>query len=356
MDAARERRLAELLRQPLLFATAPAWSPPGRTAAVHSLDPPILSVEAASSTLVEIAWLAAGLEDDRNRWLRFLHDRPGEMAIRDRLKHCGSHAWVFQDPVTGRYVVRSNGCNLRICPRCRRRLQHKISARIAELLTPCRKSEWQMITLTLKHNDEKLQDQLDRLRASFRKLRQRKLWKASVSYGYGILEINRNKTSSQWHPHLHVLARTDFIDWSQLRKDWLAVTGDSNIIDCQHVTSSRIAAIYVAKYVGKMPMPAIHDDWDLLADWYFALRAGKMLIRFGKHPPRQRELPIDPAPELIALGRLATLIFNAAHGHAAAQRHLSALTAQRDEANRRQAQTKSDSPDVVSDDHDPPPF
>jgi hypothetical protein len=262
----------------------------------------------------------------------------------------------MQHPDTGVFSIHSNGCNLRLCPRCCQRLQRRIFDRVKDLLTPCVANEWQMITLTLLHSDTPLSDQLDRLRSSFRKLRQRKLWKHAVRYGYAVIEITYNEETRHWHPHLHVLARVNWIDWSHLRDDWYAVTGDSNIIDCQQVRTGRNAALYVAKYVGKMPPDVVSADNGLLEDWYTALQGSRMLIRFGKHPPRQEPLPLSDNADLIRVERLSVMLNKASAGDPFSMRCIDALAEQRN-ALRSYFRRFNSSPDIPSDaDPDPPPF
>lgn len=58
-------------------------------------------------------------------------------------------------------------------------------------------------------------------------------------------------TRAGW-PHLHILARTDFISQSWLSDTWKALTG-APIVDIRRVREVQDAASYVAKYVGKDP-------------------------------------------------------------------------------------------------------
>lgn len=58
-------------------------------------------------------------------------------------------------------------------------------------------------------------------------------------------------TKAGW-PHLHILARTDFIDQAWLSVTWSELTG-APIVDIRRVHQLEDAASYVAKYVGKDP-------------------------------------------------------------------------------------------------------
>lgn len=58
-------------------------------------------------------------------------------------------------------------------------------------------------------------------------------------------------TKTGW-PHLHILARTEFIDQAWLSATWSELTG-APIVDIRRVRQVEDAASYVAKYVGKDP-------------------------------------------------------------------------------------------------------
>jgi hypothetical protein len=177
--------------------------------------------------------------------------------------------------------------------------------------------KWQFQTFTLKHSSDPLPDQLERLVRCFRRLRQRKLWKAHVLTGYAVIEIDfhpagtyspngRLRTEDEWHPHLHVVARTDWIPWSPLRKAWLQVTGDSDNIDCEPCESATHAATYVAKYIGKAPDLALTDSPDRAAEYYHALKSRRLLIAFGPATEQEKrdESPKTPSVRIIRFADL----------------------------------------------------
>jgi hypothetical protein len=209
-----------------------------------------------------------------------------------RYQACGRYAFVVRDLETGRLFLRGEACKLRICPVCRRRIQQKSSNRVLDFITRHQDLHWQFITLTLKHSADPLPHQLDRLVSCFRKLRQRKLWRSSVATGYAVIEVTyhpagswspngRRRSHDEWHPHLHVIAATQFIDWSLLRTDWFAVTTDSSNIDCSLVESAHHAAHYIAKYIGKPPDLNLRAHPDRAAEYYAALRNRRLLMPFG---------------------------------------------------------------------------
>lgn len=177
--------------------------------------------------------------------------------------------------------------------------------------------KWQFQTFTLKHSARPLPDQLDRLVRSFRKLRQRKLWREHVVTGYATIEVTfhpagsyspngRQRLSDEWHPHLHVVARTDFIPWGPLRKAWLQVTGDSDNVDCEQCESASHAATYVAKYIGKPPDLALTGNMQRAAEYYESLQGRRLLMPFGdtaKHKP-PNQLRSQPSVRVIRFADL----------------------------------------------------
>lgn len=233
-----------------------------------------------------------GLEGERQVWLSLLPKIEVKPGHADAFRDCGRPTWIELDTETGEYYTVASTCKLRVCPACRKRVQYLALARMRRYLDQHPDGKWQLITLTLRHNQTGLGKQLDRLTRSFRKLRQRKLWKTSVVTGYAAIEMTRHaawtyrpngqqREQAEWHPHLHILARTDWIDWSKLRSDWLGVTGDSNNIDCQHARNTDQAARYLAKYLGKPPKLDLQADPEAAEEYYLALNGRRLLIPFG---------------------------------------------------------------------------
>lgn len=250
-------------------------------------------------------------QTERQFWLDLLPNIDPNINRIGRFQACGRYAFVVRDLETGRLFLRGEACKLRICPVCRRGIQHRSAARVLDFMQRNANLSWQFITLTLKHSPDPLPRQLERLVACFRRLRQRKLWRSSVTAGYAVIEVTfhpagtwspngRQRPSDEWHPHLHVIAATSFIDWSLLRKDWLSITTDSSNIDCSLVESPTHAAHYVAKYIGKPPDLKLQDHPDRAAEYYAALRNRRLLMPFGptaKHAPPPR--PAPPPTQLL---------------------------------------------------------
>ena len=265
-----------------------------------------------------------GYQAERQFWLDQLPQVEPCLQRLNRFQLCGAYSWVSQDLDTGQYFLRGESCKLRICPVCRRVIQRRSARRVLDFMDARPALKWQFHTFTLKHAKNDLTNQLDRLVRCFRRLRQRKLWRDSVSTGYAVIEVTfhpagslsqsgRIREESEWHPHLHVLAATEFIDWSALRKLWFAVTGDSDNIDCQLVESSTHAAHYVAKYIGKPPNLHLRAEPSRAAEYYQALQHRRLLMPFGatsKHKP-----PTQPSlRNTVPVCRFSDLLTAAANG------------------------------------------
>lgn len=272
-----------------------------------------------------------GCQAERQFWLDTLPDVEPDGRRVSRFQQCGAFAHIAEDPETGRLFLQAETCKLRICPVCRRRIQAKAGARVLDFMNRHPDDKWQFHTFTLKHSAAPLGEQLDRLVRSFRKLRQRKLWRKHVLTGYAVIEVQfhaagtyspngRFREDDEWHPHLHVVARTDFIPWGRLRQAWLDITGDSNNIDCEPCESAKHAATYVAKYIGKPADLALTGNTKRAAEYYSSLKKRRLLLPFGdtsRHTP-----PASPKPSpSTRLGLFANVLRAAQAGDVPA-RHL----------------------------------
>jgi hypothetical protein len=206
--------------------------------------------------------------------------RAGYMGPRlEAFQHCGQRAWLLRsknDPDLYRWVA--DYCHDRFCVPCAGARSSLIAANLAAHIhdQPCR-----LITLTLRNTPPPLRPTLDRLYLEYRRLRQRKLWKTSVTGAIAFLEVTWNAITHTWHPHLHVLAFGRFIEKQLLKRDWLAVTGDSYIVDLKLVRDASKVISYVAKYATKTHTPAIEQSVEVYADLIRGLNGRRLLLASG---------------------------------------------------------------------------
>lgn len=259
--------------------------------------------------------------------MQALETDPALHRTLDRLRSCATDAWIDYSPSTLGYRVRANHCGLRCCPRCQRLYSHLVADHIEDFLGKPSKNTAKFITLTLRHSHAPLLTQLRNLQQAFRRLRQRKLWRSAVTSGYAVIEITWNQAAKQWHPHLHIVAFSDFIPQHALATAWEAVTRGSMIVDIRIVRSTARTSSYLAKYLGKppeFPNPAHHHDE--LREYVTALAKTHLVIRFGGAPPvpkRSTQPAWDPG-DWEPIGKVNYLFFQAKAGNPNAQAALTA--------------------------------
>ena len=150
-------------------------------------------------------------------------------------------------------------CGFRFCPDCSQTRASRIRLRLRYILDnyrpPCGQI-LKMITLSTT-NCQDLGLGIKHLIASFRRLRQRDIWRKHVSGGATIVEITGKK--GDYHPHLHVLCYADWVDWYKLREAWTSVSGGLGVyITCP---SQDKAIGYVTKYVTKCDCPDADHEY-----------------------------------------------------------------------------------------------
>jgi len=204
---------------------------------------------------------------------------------------CGSRRWILRKKDDDNaFKAVPDTCRSPWCKPCYRSRSYVIRDRLAAKLDerPVR-----FVTLTLRPDDNSLQFALDRLYQGFRRLRQRPVWKKRVTGGVAFLEVKIGRGSGKWHPHLHVLVQGRYLPQPDLAREWLAVTGDSHVVDVRLVRSKRQVLAYVTDYCTKVAdlkcthaaggqPPADLDDIDELVEAMRALKGRRRIITFGE--------------------------------------------------------------------------
>lgn len=177
------------------------------------------------------------------------HDENFATCYRDRFWKCRTMAWYVRDVETNMIRIQSNSCRLRWCPMC-------ADARAKIILHSCReffekKSSVRFLTLTQKHNDLPLKEQIAQIKKSFVALRRCSGWRKYVTGCVWFLQIKPNCGGKWWHVHLHILLTGSYIPQKWLSEKWLKITGDSKIVDIRSVENVGKALKDVARYVGR---------------------------------------------------------------------------------------------------------
>lgn len=141
--------------------------------------------------------------DSYSRALEIYADVDGSFGgkLSSRLQTCRKFAWFVQNSATKKLRVMSSRCKLRWCPICRDVSRRIVTAAVDRWLKVQKYPK--MITLTLKHSDDPLNVQIDRLYDCFRKLRRRAYFQRLITGGVWFFQLKFNHVDSQWHPHIH---------------------------------------------------------------------------------------------------------------------------------------------------------
>ncbi len=219
---------------------------------------------------------------------------------------CGTAAWIVQSTAEPeRFALRSECCHDRWCPACAKSRAMVMRANLDPLL---KGNAIRFVTLTLKHDDSPLDIKLDRLYDCFDKLRNTSLWTDAVDGGAAFTEVKHNDDTGRWHPHLHVLCVGRYLPQTLLKAAWLAVTGDSHIVDVRLVKDENKVSQYVTKYLTKPGDNDLYRNDDALCEAIRALKGRRMVTTFGtwrgtpllKNDTLADWVPVMPWPELLA--------------------------------------------------------
>lgn len=181
----------------------------------------------------------------------------------ERFRTCRSDAWFARNRETGIVRVLSNGCKLRWCPLCADGTRAFITRQVLEWLK--HQPQPKFLTLTLKHSKADLGFQVDSLYGFFRQLKKTGLWRKNVAGGIWFFQVKLSKKDDCWHPHLHFLLNSSYIQQNRLSMLWKKITKTSCIVDIRAVHNQQKAAEYVARYCSasadltKMPFNAAVD-------------------------------------------------------------------------------------------------
>lgn len=244
----------------------------------------------------------------------------------DAFCHCGGGCVVQRHETSGKHRLVGNYCHDRFCLPCgmtrARRLAAALRKRMEGKVT-------RMTTLTLRHSQTPLADQVDRLIGSFRKLRQRKATARAYRAGVAFLEVKWKAHSRTWHPHLHVLTEGDYVPQTTIAKAWHAITGDSYIVHVTRIEAADRMVAYVTKYASKPMDSTVFADPAALDELVISLKGRRLNQTFGGWTKLIDEDPTEEGAGWVTVGTLSSLQADAAGGDAVAAAILAELTAPR---------------------------
>ncbi len=197
----------------------------------------------------------------------------------DRFVECGMNAWVVRskrDPDNLR--ISASYCKDRFCVPCQATRANRVRTTLNELVQGHR---CRLVTLTLRHRPEPLAHTVTRLYGAFAALRRRPWWKGHVDAGAAVVEVKRNAKAGTWHVHFHLIVLGDFLPQRVLSREWLAVTGDSPVVDVRAIWRDARAVDYVTKYLTKQTDASTYNDHDTLCEYVVAMHGRRMIATFG---------------------------------------------------------------------------
>jgi hypothetical protein len=209
------------------------------------------------------------------------YDQLGETERAARARGCG---WVSAYGCSGCGEVHARHafhCGERLCVWCARARGAKLGVALLPLVSAM-VNPW-FLTLTVKSGPD-LAERAAHLRTAFKKLRRRRWWAANVAGGIAVEEVTHNERSGDWHPHLHLIidaALPQAVLQDTLRVLWLAVTGDSFIIDLRPFRGATVAHELreLCKYTAKIS--EIVDSPALVRVYLDYSRRRRLVVTFG---------------------------------------------------------------------------
>ncbi len=195
-----------------------------------------------------------------------------------RLSSCRQSAFFVRHEKTGEVQVRSKHCGLRWCPMCAASRQAWIAGECERWFIQVDKPR--LVTLTMRHNDRPLADQVHDLYDHFRKFRKRKFFSDRTKGGVWFFHIKKSQTDHKWHPHLHCLIDSDFLEHKKISELWHKVTGDSHVVHIKAVTNPTNSVRHAARYSAEPCDLAGHSDIDSL-EVFYALHGKRICGTWG---------------------------------------------------------------------------
>lgn len=217
---------------------------------------------------------------------------------------CGSDLWVKCDGQE--LVLTCNRCHDRMCDPCQNeRRQQIIEAIMLRVLDAGTRARF--LTFTLKHVDAPLGQQMDRLYACFKLLRQHPTVGRYFRAGVWFFEAKLDKAGRLWHPHLHVIqVGPERVPQADLAIAWHQITGDSFIVHVTAIEDPRRQAQYVTKYTTKPLDPSVLRVPAKLDEFVVTIKGRRLFQCFGEWS-KAHHVDELPARKLKQVGALCTI-------------------------------------------------
>lgn len=277
-----------------------------------------------TATPGELSFRHSGWATQRRRvWESFQRVGVGGASLQ-AFAECGSGCWVQHSASKGQYRLSCNNCKSRWCVPCGVARAARLRRSVQQQLQDHERVRF--ITLTLRHSNTPLSDQLDRIQRDFRELRRRDVWTRAIEGAAAFLEVKVSSKTGLWHVHLHILAVGTWIDSKELSREWHKVTGDSSVVDVRLAKSKGGVAAYVTKYVTKPLDSSVLAAPDRLDEAIVAMRGRRLCNGSGSlRTITADDEPDDALDDWHTIGRLDQLLHDSRLGDKAAAAILALL-------------------------------
>ena len=273
----------------------------------NSLEPKVTSEISAPKkgyrdTLIDEFPAEMSAAEEMYRWVS---DTDKKNYI-SQILECRTNPIFKRNSETGLVKVLSDRCGLRWCPLCAKSRQAVITIEAEKWFKKVSKPV--LITLTLKHSKNSLKNQINILYKSFNKLRNRQFFKKRSRGGIWFFHIKRSKTDGLWHPHLHCLMDSDFMDKKALSDLWCKITKGSFIVHIKGITNPANSVSHAARYSAKPANLKDHDFADTL-ELFYALKGKRICGTWGTGRTMDlRKKRVDEKGTWKSLGDWSTIV------------------------------------------------
>jgi hypothetical protein len=284
----------------------PLWPAGGAGLAtqVHTQE----TLERLGTTHTYRDFLVSGCKQSIDRHREILAQMTDKSAA-NRLRAydlCRTSAWFMQNKISGQVRVASSRCGLRWCPLCQRTKRYIITAAVSAWLKTIKQPKF--LTLTVKHSNDTLTQQIDKLYKWWKELKRCTWWRKRVSGGVWFFQVKISAADGLYHPHLHILFNGKFLPHEDLKAIWKRITLESEVVDIRAVKNPKKAAEYVARYAAcPCELSKIEDAraYEIVSALHNrrihgTFGSGKM-VKFTSKPP-------DDADDWIKLDSYETII------------------------------------------------
>jgi len=206
----------------------------------------------------------------------------------NRLNECRTRAWFIRNKETGKVRIAAKQCRLRWCYHCSESRQQFITQAIAPWWNNAPLPK--LLTVTVRHSDDPLDEQIEFLYKSFVKLRNRKLCKDAIKGGIWFFQVTWNKKTEQWHPHIHALIDSNYIDHAELKVAWKKITQGSTIVHIRAVHNPDKTLSHNARYAAR-PSALLNLPEERWPEMYDAFKGKRICGTWGS----AKEISLRPA-------------------------------------------------------------